>query len=240
MAKQFKTVDIAIKAAGPEDGLEEGEFIGYASVFDNIDRHGDVVRKGAFKATLAEWEKAFKESGAVIPLLYGHDTTDPNNNIGYLKMAEEDEIGLKVHGKIDLDGPPTSNGPQVYRLVKGRRLRQMSYAYEVRKSGPGVENEVEFNELLDLGLFETSLVPIGANPLTDVIDVKHDDGIVDRVVKEIVALIKSGNLSTKGATQQAREEASAKDEEPAEVKSEEPKSEPSAMLLSALIESSIE
>ena len=48
----FKTVAAQIKAAGPEDGLEEGEFEALVSVFGNIDSYGDKVMKGAFANTL--------------------------------------------------------------------------------------------------------------------------------------------------------------------------------------------
>lgn len=230
-----KTVKVAIKAAGKDDGLEDGEFIGYASVFDNIDLHGDVVRKGAFTRTLEEWKTLAEETGAVIPLLYGHDTYDPNNNIGYLKLAEEDEHGLKVHGKVDLEG---GNGPQVYRLIKGRRLRQMSFAYEVRDSRPGEVEGKQFTELLDLKLHEVSLVPMGANPKTELLGVKEADQLTDtiteKVVQRLIMLVKSGNLEVGG--ERANDPGPAKDEEPEKVKSEEPSPSASATFLSQYID----
>lgn len=230
-----KTVKVAIKAAGKDDGLEDGEFIGYASVFDNVDLHGDVVRKGAFARTLGEWKTLAEETGAVIPLLYGHDTHDPNNNVGFLKSAEEDEHGLKVHGKVDLEG---GNGPQVYRLIKGRRLRQMSFAYEVRDSRPSEVDGKQFNELLDLKLHEVSLVPMGANPRTELLGVKEADQLTDtvteKVMQRLIALIESGNLEVGG--ERANDPGPAKDEEPEEVKSEEPSPSASATFLSQYID----
>ena len=44
--------------AGPGDGLAEGQFTAYASVFDVKDSYGDVVRPGAFTETLAAWAAA--------------------------------------------------------------------------------------------------------------------------------------------------------------------------------------
>ena len=41
---------LQIKAAGPDDGLKEGQFRAYASVFGNVDSYGDIVEKGAFVA----------------------------------------------------------------------------------------------------------------------------------------------------------------------------------------------
>ena len=65
-----KTVGVAhaafkIKAAGPDDGLDEGVFTGYASVFGNVDSYGDIVEPGAFKDTLEAW----RAKGDPIPLL---------------------------------------------------------------------------------------------------------------------------------------------------------------------------
>lgn len=169
-----KVVNLKIKKAGPKDDLPEGGFLGYASVFGNIDSYGDRVVKGAFEATLADWESK-ADSGLVIPLLYGHDMSDPNNNVGHIVKAEEDDHGLLVQGQMDLEG---GNGPQVYRLVKGGRLNQMSFAYDIEdyqlvKANPDdAEDDEQVLELLKLKLYEVSLVPVGANQETEVVGVK--------------------------------------------------------------------
>ena len=46
-------VETVAGAAGGVD-LTEGQFIGYASVFGNVDAHGDVIASGAFTRTLAD------------------------------------------------------------------------------------------------------------------------------------------------------------------------------------------
>lgn len=160
-----KSFSIRIKEAGPDNGLAEGQFIGYASVFDNVDLYGDVVRKGAFTKTLNAWAEKEKP----IPLLFGHDTRDPNNSIGYVIEATEDEHGLLVKCQIDLEG---GNGPQVYRLVKGRRLSEMSFAYDVTDGGFETKDGEDFFEIREVDLFEVSLVPIGANRETELLEVK--------------------------------------------------------------------
>lgn len=177
-----KVVLLQIKAAGPADGLEEGQFIGYASIFGNIDSYGDKVMPGAFTDTLADWES--KAASAVIPLLYGHDMSDPNNNVGWAMEAVEDGRGLRVKCQIDLDG---GNGPQVYRLIKGRRLSQMSFAYDVESGGWAKDGEEEFFELRKLKLYEVSLVPVGANQETELIAVKSAAEHAIRFVQNIKA-----------------------------------------------------
>lgn len=156
-----KIVPLKVKAAGPADGLTEGTFEGYASVFGNKDSYGDIVVKGAFAKTLAEWG----EKGDPIPLLWGHDFADPFSNIGYIEKAEEDERGLKVVGVFDLENPKAQ---QVYRLAKGRRTTGMSFAYDVRD----YDAKDDATYLKDLHIYEASIVPIGANPEAGVTDVK--------------------------------------------------------------------
>lgn len=170
-----KTAAFMVKEAGPQDGLKEGEFVAYASVFGNVDSYGDVVEPDAFDRTLEEW----KASGDVIPVLWGHDTFDPFNNIGGLhsaeavkpeeaKAADAEKYGLKVHGFLDIADNPVA--AQVYRLMKGRRTTKMSFAYAVKD---GVENDHGGYDLKDLDLFEVSIVQIPANQEAEVLDVKR-------------------------------------------------------------------
>src|SRR5699024_11569870 len=113
---------------GPDDGLDDGTFTAYASVFGNVDSYGDVVMPGAFADTLAAW----KSGDAPIPLLFGHNMSDPDYNIGAVVDAVEDDHGLKVTANLDLDAPKAA---QVYRLLKGKRINQMSFAYDVLDAG---------------------------------------------------------------------------------------------------------
>jgi len=159
-----KNASVRVKA-GPEDGLEEGQFSAYASVFGNVDSYGDVVVPGAFKKTLAEW--AAKD--AELPLLFGHRMDDPDFNIGHVVSAVEDDKGLLVTAQLDLESP---KGAQTYRLLKGRRIDQMSFAYDVIEGG-SVQTEGEHvYELRELKLYEVSVVPIGANQETEILAVK--------------------------------------------------------------------
>lgn len=143
---------------GANDGLEEGQFEAYAAVFDVKDSHGDIIRKGAFAETLAEWDA----SDAPIPALWGHDFADMHNNIGHVVKAEEDDRGLKVTVQLDLEHP---NGKQAHRLISQKRVTDLSFAFDVEdyKVHSAKDDEDGYTELLKLGLFEVSVVPIGAN-----------------------------------------------------------------------------
>lgn len=154
-------------ATGTLEVAEGGKVCGYASTFDREpDSWGDVVAKGAFAKTLERWE----EVGKPIPLLYGHNTSDPAFNIGKVTLAREDERGLYVEAEFDAEG---EKAQQVRHLVKEGRLYQFSFAYEVRDAGTvTLENNAKAYELRELDLFEVSLVQIPANQHAEVTDVK--------------------------------------------------------------------
>jgi hypothetical protein len=177
----MRVKDVAVKIkAGPEDGLEEGQFIVYPSTFTRTpDSYGDVVAKGAFLDTIKAWE----ESGNSLPGLYGHRLDDPDFFVAGASEMGEDDHGWWVKGAFDLDSP---KGPQVYRLVKGRRLNQLSFAFDVEDESPvELEGGVKANELRKLKVYEFSFVPIGANQDTSVVAVKS-------TAAALVADIKAG------------------------------------------------
>lgn len=173
----LKSLTLTNLKAGPDDGLEAGQFEAYASTFTKTpDSYGDVVAKGAFADTIASWAK----SNGVLPILYGHDLYDPFNNIGgadaKLGDLAEDDHGLKVKATLDLENPTAM---QVYRLIKGRRINQMSFAFDVLEAADvevpkadGSGDTVRARELRKMNLHEISVVPFGANAETEILAVK--------------------------------------------------------------------
>ena len=163
---QTKTVPLRVKA-GPGDGLAEGEFLVYPSTFiQRADSYGDVVRPGAFADTIAQW----KASGNTLPGLYGHRLDDPDFYVAGAIDMGEDEHGWWVRGAFDLESP---KGAQVYRLVKSKRLNQLSFAYDVTDEGVIVlADGTKANELRAVQVYEFSFVPLGANQDTSVVAVK--------------------------------------------------------------------
>lgn len=152
----YKTNDshIYVKSDSLGDGLEEGDFKAYVSTWTRTpDCYGDVVAKGAFSQTLRKWDM----SGSCIPVLYGHNETDPDYNIGYVKSAIEDDHGLLVTGHLDID--TNAKAAQVYRLLKGHRLSQMSFGYTIERKAQAQSAKGMANELQAVNLLEVSIVP---------------------------------------------------------------------------------
>lgn len=238
----IKTVPLRVKA-GPEDGLAEGEFLVYPSTFTKTpDSYGDIVAPGAFTDTIAEW----MASGNTLPGLYGHRMDDPDYFVAGATEMTEDDHGWLVKGKFDLDSP---KGPQVYRLVKGRRLSQLSFAYDVLEEGSiTLEDGTKANELRKLKVYEFSFVPIGANQDTSVVAVKALANALGEDVKAGHVLARK-NIDSLRSAQEAigaviaaaeadQEKASGtgqvNDEEPEAAKSEEPRPNPSVRALAEL------
>ncbi len=151
------------------EALEDGEIVAYASTFTRKDTYGDVMQKGSFTKSLEEW----RAGKAALPLLWNHDLKDPHNNIGTvdLERTAEDDHGLKVHAKFDLD---TRTGAQVHRLVKGRRVTQLSFAYDELAAHPvkGHPAYGDYNSVDEVRLKEISIVPRPANVDAEVLAVK--------------------------------------------------------------------
>lgn len=174
---QIKSGRVAFKA-GPEDGLEEGQFLVYPSTFTREpDAYGDVVAKGAFERGIRDR----KERGVTLPGLFGHRMDDPDFYVAYALEEGEDDHGWWVKGQFDLDSP---KGQQVYRLVKGKRLNELSFAYDTLEEGQiELGNDLKANELRDVDVHEFSFVPVGANRDTSVVAVKALAEAVERDVK---------------------------------------------------------
>ncbi|WP_051853095.1 HK97 family phage prohead protease [Streptomyces aureocirculatus] len=159
-----------IKAAGVADGLAEGQFTALVSVFNNEDSYGDVVRPGAFTQTLQEWAA----KGDSVPVIWAHQWSDPFAHIGHVVKAVETLQGLEVTGQIDdLDANPSA--AQVYRLLKGRRVTQFSFAYDVGEGGWISDDEHPWGgyyELRRLDLHEVGPCLLGVNRETELLAAK--------------------------------------------------------------------
>ncbi|WP_199489163.1 HK97 family phage prohead protease [Micromonospora craniellae] len=164
----IKTAPARIKAAGTDDGLADGEFEALVSVFGNVDSYGDVVMPGAFDDVLSEWSA----KGDPIPVIWSHNWYDPFAHIGTVLEAKETDVGLWVKGLVDQD-PEARTAAQVYRLLKGRRVTQFSFAYEIGEASWAERDGQDVYELRKFsGLHEVGPCLVGANQDTDLLSAK--------------------------------------------------------------------
>lgn len=152
---------IEVKFSTDDVDAKTGAFSGYGAVFGNIDSHGDVILKGAFRDSLKDWKKAKK----LPPMLVQHGgwmMTDMDAlPIGKWESMEEDDTGLKVEGRlINLD---TERGKNIYGAMKEGVLDGMSIGYRVKEFSFGTKPDEPRRTLKKIDLVELSVVTFPAN-----------------------------------------------------------------------------
>ena len=128
----------------PHIGLNSGRMriSGYASLFGKKDLGGDIVRRGAFAASLLSLKNG------QIPMLFAHETKDP---IGVWHRMFEDATGLFVSGDVFLGEP---RADRTARLVRSGALSGLSIGYRATRS----RTLNTGRELIELDLWEVSIV----------------------------------------------------------------------------------
>ena len=169
-----------------KDISDDGSFSGYGSVFGNEDYYGEMVEKGAFA-------KSLKAKGpAGIKMLWQHRMDEP---IGYYTTIEEDEKGLYVEGSLLINDDPLAR--RAWSHLKAGSLDGLSIGYHAVKTR--YEREDDLLVLLEVDLWEVSVVTFPVNPEALVSDVKtlrqfetflRDDGGFSR--SQAMAIAKHG------------------------------------------------
>jgi HK97 family phage prohead protease len=155
------------------EGGEPGEFTGYGAVFGNVDMGGDLIVKGAFRKTLAEW-KAKKKMPKML-LQHGGAFTDGMLPIGVWTSMEEDDYGLKVAGR--LYGLQTDRGSLIYEGLKSGALDGLSIGYKATDFKMGKTQAEPRRTIKEVNLYEVSVVLFGMNGMSLVDGVKASDRI---------------------------------------------------------------
>lgn len=157
---KLRACDIAVKSLD-----DDGVFKGYASIFNYVDAHGDVVCKGAFLRSLDRWQK----KGAWPKMLWQHAH---DQVVGVWTNMREDESGLFVEGKLLLD---VEKAREAYALLQSKAIDNLSIGFRVKQSIPGRFGTRDVTYLHEIDLMEVSLVTFPANEEARILSVKSDD-----------------------------------------------------------------
>lgn len=131
---------------------DTGEFEGYGSTFGGEpDAYGDVIASGAFSESLA----VHKAKGTMPKLFWQHDADQP---IGKWLGAKEDNHGLLMHGKLNMN---VQRGREAHALLKEGDIDGLSIGYWIKEYSVDTESGVWTLEKLDV--VEVSIVSVGAN-----------------------------------------------------------------------------
>ncbi len=161
-----KSIDLELKSL-----TDKGSFSGYGSVFNVIDKGGDIVAPGAFAESLGKWQK----SGRTVPVLWQHQ---PDQPIGAWEALKEDDHGLLGEASLWLDDAPYAR--LAHKGMSTKTITGLSIGYRVKDYS--VNKDTGVYTLQKLDLVEISVV---TNPMND-----------DARVADVKSLIEAGRMPT--------------------------------------------
>ncbi len=158
MSNSKSFFDAEFKFMESDDGT--GIIRGYLNTW-NVDLYGDTMKKGAFK----NWIDRLKREGKSIPLLIEHDSGRIAGN-WKTESFKEDEKGLYGEASFNLE---TTEGREAYSNAK-----MLGSSWGLSIGFFTLDSEMVGNKrsLLEVDLFETSLVVLPANQQSGVTEVK--------------------------------------------------------------------
>ena len=139
-------IGLELKFLGGEGLKADGAVIeGYASLFGLADQGGDIVRAGAFAASLAR----LAAKGERVRMLWQHDPARP---IGVWDEIREDGRGLWVKGRLL---PEVAQAREAMTLISAGAMDGLSIGYRTVSA----ERDAKGRRLLtEVELWEVSLV----------------------------------------------------------------------------------
>lgn len=173
MPQKLKNRDLLFKAqlTKIEDIDNKGIVKFYASVFNNKDKAGDIIVKGAYAKTLAE---NFQE-------IQHYKNHDSRLMPGVITEAKEDDRGLLITSKLILG---TQLGKETYEEYKAMAEVGKSMFHSIGYIPVKEEKKDDGNHLKEIFLREVSTLtahPANSEALT--VDVKSEIDFIDQLLK---------------------------------------------------------
>ena len=122
-------------------------FCGYASVFNVLDNHNDIILPNAIC-----------NIGSIknIPILWQHDVKKP---VGKVVDAYIDDIGLFIYADINQE---LIYGNEAYSSLKSNTVNGLSIGYKINKNY--IKDNIGYLE--DIKIIEISIVSLPANEMS--------------------------------------------------------------------------
>ena len=175
MKTKTLTFDTSFKAV---EGDEPGTFQAVVACFNNVDRAGEVITPGAFKASLED---------GLPPVIFSHQWMTPP--IGVTLSATETKEGLLVKGRLFVDDDSVPLAKHVYKAMStkggdGRpALREWSVGLRVKSERFEERDGQKVTVLDELDLLEFGPCLKGVNPNTRTVAVKAEQDLAELVAK---------------------------------------------------------
>ena len=151
IGKQFK--EFAVKELSYNG--ESRTISGYAAIFNNRDKAGDILLKGCFAKSIQDRGPESQANDKII-MLWQHDQHEP---IGKISVLIEDEKGLYFEAVID----DVERGNQAIKQLESGTLNQFSIGYSYVWEKCEYDQERDAFIVKEVVLYEISVVSIGCN-----------------------------------------------------------------------------
>lgn len=178
MGIQYKTFSIYVKEVNYDD--ESRTISGYAAIFGNKDKAGDILIKGCFSKSIQDRGPESAANDKII-MLWMHNMNEP---IGRITVLNEDDKGLYFEAIID-DVP---RGNQAIKQLESGTLNQFSIGYQYVWENCEYDAEKDAFIVKEVKLHEISVVSIGCNGETEYLGLKTVED-AERVYEELVGEI---------------------------------------------------
>lgn len=183
--EEFLTKEFVVEIKDYQSTQEGLKFSGYGSIYGNVDRHYDIMQKGAFSHLSKNY-----------PLLFNHSQ---NKQIGAIKSLRENENGLFIEEGVIYEEAKNDASVSIAKLVRDGTLNKFSVGFTT-KSSDWTERELDGRKrsvrvIKSAELFEISLVQIPANPLTS-INLKSLQGLEAKDIRSLEKGLKDLGLES--------------------------------------------
>jgi HK97 family phage prohead protease len=148
--QKSQNLELKFSSFKPEEVTLNGCRIqGYASVFDVIDSHNDLILKGAFYESINKHTMEKK-----VKLLWQHNHSEP---IGIIEELYEDATGLFMTATIN---SLTQRGKEIISLIGQNAINGLSIGFKVEDSEYNIDG---IRIIKKIDLWEVSVVTFPAN-----------------------------------------------------------------------------
>lgn len=186
IGKQFKSFEVKELSFNGESRTISG----YAAVFNNKDKAGDILIKGCFAKSIQDRGPESQANDKII-MLWQHDQHEP---IGKITKLIEDDKGLYFEAFID----DVERGNQAIKQLESGTLNQFSIGYSYVWERCEYDNERDAFIVKEVVLYEISVVSIGCNGETEYLGLKAEFADpYEEMKNEIESIVKGLNIRKK-------------------------------------------
>jgi HK97 family phage prohead protease len=162
MGKRYKSIQFDTKETTFDS--ESRTISGYAAIFGNIDKAGDMLIKGCFSRSIQE-RGPETSANDKIAFLWMHDMSEP---IARITVLKEDDRGLYFEAVVD----DVDRGNQALKQLESGTLNQFSIGYRYVWENCEYDSDKECFIVKEVILYEISVVTIGCNGETEYLGLK--------------------------------------------------------------------